>query len=77
MRFIPNVRFGSFATDAFRASVEQCPLCAESDNPRHESELTRCAICEFYKERFRERHSVARGSKALGFGGHRLHFNHP
>jgi len=32
-------RDGSFATDAFRASVEQCPLCAESDNSRHESEL--------------------------------------
>jgi hypothetical protein len=26
-----NVRKGSIAIDAFRASVEQCPLCAESD----------------------------------------------
>ena len=27
----PNVRFGSFATEPFRASVERCPLRPESD----------------------------------------------
>ena len=38
-----EVRDGSFTTDAFSASSGQCPLCAESDRSRHESELTRCA----------------------------------
>src|SRR5450756_2271453 len=33
----------SFATDPFRASIEQCPHCADSDHSRHELELTRCA----------------------------------
>jgi hypothetical protein len=28
---VADVRFGSFATDAFRARAEQCPLCAVSD----------------------------------------------
>src|SRR5450830_718096 len=31
-----NVAVGSLATDAFRASDDQCPLCAESDHSRHE-----------------------------------------
>jgi hypothetical protein len=26
---IVNVRFGSFATDAFRARANQCPLCLQ------------------------------------------------
>jgi hypothetical protein len=29
----------SFATDAFRTSVEHCPLCAESDRARQQSKL--------------------------------------
>jgi hypothetical protein len=36
-------QYGSNATEPFRASAGQCPLCAESDDSRHESELTRCA----------------------------------
>jgi hypothetical protein len=32
--------FGSIATEAIRAKIQQCPLCAESDHSRHESELT-------------------------------------
>src|SRR5450759_616901 len=32
----------SFATDAFRASVEQCPLCAKSDRQRSRGRLTLC-----------------------------------
>jgi hypothetical protein len=26
---VANVRFGSFATDAFRAGAEQCPVCLQ------------------------------------------------
>jgi hypothetical protein len=32
-----------FATDAFRAIIEQCPLCAESDRQPFRDRLTRCA----------------------------------
>src|ERR1039457_7072347 len=32
----------TIAAESFCASVEQSPLCAESDRSRHESELTLC-----------------------------------
>src|SRR5450759_635749 len=35
-----NVPSGSFANDAFRASVEQCPLCADSDRQPSRDRLT-------------------------------------
>jgi hypothetical protein len=39
----PNIADGSFVTEPFSASAEQCPLYAESDQSRHASELTRSA----------------------------------
>src|SRR5450631_3468439 len=41
--YTPHVRFGSFATNVFSASPDQCPLFPVSDHLRHQSELTRCA----------------------------------
>jgi hypothetical protein len=38
-----DVAYGSVATELFRASIEHCPLCAESDQSRHGSEMTLCA----------------------------------
>ena len=38
-----NVAHGSLATDAFRASAEQCPLFAESDRQPSRDRLTLCA----------------------------------
>src|ERR1035437_10430315 len=43
LAFAKHVWSGSFATDALRASADQCPLCPYSDHSRHESELTRSA----------------------------------
>jgi len=39
----PKVRYGSFATDPFSASVEQCPLCADSDRGVAMPRTTLCA----------------------------------
>jgi hypothetical protein len=40
-----DARNGSFATDAFRASVKRCPLCTESDRILQRSEMTLSARC--------------------------------
>src|SRR5665811_500669 len=68
----PDVRDGSFATGAFRASAGQCPLCAESDDSRHESELTRCAISGLMqrsKSRHSAIHSITSSARASSDGG--------
>src|SRR5450759_3240009 len=41
---INGVCSGSFATEPFSASVEQCPLCAYSDRGAAMQRMTRCAI---------------------------------
>src|SRR5207237_3348278 len=44
-----NVRFGSFATDAFRASGNQCPLCPqERPNPAAQRNVALCQKRTFW-----------------------------
>ena len=43
VRFTPNVRFGSFATDKFSVSAGECPLCSVSDQIADMPRMTRSA----------------------------------
>ena len=43
-----NVRSGSLATEPFSPSAELCPLCADSDHSRPESDMARCGLHRGY-----------------------------
>ena len=42
--YLPDVRFGSFATGSSQQQVGPCPLCPDSDQILHLAEMTRWAI---------------------------------
>ena len=58
-----NVRDGSIATESFRASVEQCPLCAESYQNGAAPRMTRSA-----NRRYRAIHSITSSALASSAG---------